>query len=631
MGGSSFSPSMLRRRRSAICSARFWRASGLLTASIHLPISSRLETLKFSIHLMTVFWPFRILANSGGSSGTRSSRSGGDGEVGYPADAGSSGLLHLLVDQDEVAAGSWVAGAGSAGLRPAEAGLREERGAEELAADLDGDTQAVHLLPRAGGFEGQPRDDPAESAAERLERRAETLCRTSFGSWRHAVPSRKIYTGCISIKSNPRIFLSAGEASGDQYGAELITELRGRMEGAEFFGLGGTKMEAAGLARMVRAEDVAHMGITEVLLHMPRVYGEYRRLVGAIKKQRPDVAVLIDFPDVNFRLAKELKKLGVPVVYFVSPQLWAWKRRRLRWVQERVDRMMVIFPFEETFYKARGVKAEFVGHPLAVAGGAVSSRVDYAAANMFANPEHPGTSTHIGRQWIALLPGSREKEIAANLPAMLEAAAILGPGYDFLIPVANTVDKSGVSELIFQKLIPRLQWPQSSITLVSDAREALFHARASVVASGTATVLAAVAGNPFVVVYRVSNMTYRVAKRLVAYPAEIPAQVDAAGNLRGGDGKSDCRAAGGSGAAAGAVYGRKCGGGAAGRCWQTGRSGSVWCPTWRRCGRSCCWRATRGRFRGWRAPFRDYWNAGPERQLQEPHGGTNCGFTGGAR
>ena len=159
--------------------------------------------------------------------------------------------------------------------------------------------------------------------------------------------------------------MSAGEASGDHYGAQLIAELRRRNPQLACFGLGGKEMEAAGLDRIVRAEDVAHMGITEVIRHMPRVYKAYRSLVAAIRQRRPDVAVLIDFPDVNFRLARELKKLGIPVIYFVSPQLWAWKRRRLRWVQQRVTRMMVIFPFEERFYRARGVEVRCVGHPLA--------------------------------------------------------------------------------------------------------------------------------------------------------------------------------------------------------------------------------------------------------------------------
>jgi lipid-A-disaccharide synthase len=317
------------------------------------------------------------------------------------------------------------------------------------------------------------------------------------------------------MTSNATIFLSAGEASGDQYGAELVAELRGRLAGAAFFGLGGTKMEAAGLRRVVRAEDVAMMGITEVIRHMPRIYGEYRRLVRSIKQQRPDVAILIDFPDVNFRLARELKKLGVPVVFFVSPQLWAWKRGRLRWVQERVARMMVIFPFEEAFYKARGVAAEFVGHPLAELALPSSSRDEYAAKY----------GLDLERLWIGLLPGSRWKEVTANLGEMVEMARHFPAEMEYLLPVASTIER--------QKLAEFCNGAAGSVRihLVDDAREALFHARASVVASGTATVQAAVIGNPFVVVYRVSGMTFRVAKRLVRYPVEIPAQEDEAGNL----------------------------------------------------------------------------------------------------
>jgi len=266
---------------------------------------------------------------------------------------------------------------------------------------------------------------------------------------------------------------------------------------------------------------------------MPSVYGECRRLVASIKERRPNIAILIDFPDVNLRLARELKKLDIPVIYFVSPQLWAWKRRRLRWVQQRVTRMMLIFPFEERFYHARGVDAEFVGHPLAELPVPTVSREEFAVKYMFTNSEDPQSSSHIGRPWIALLPGSRWKEVESNLPTMLEAAASLGPTYDFLIPVASTLDKNAVSDLVFRELLPRMPWPKSSITLVPDAREALHHARASVVASGTATVQAAVIGNPFVVVYRVSPVTFWLAKRLIDYPPEIwpPDQLDADGNL----------------------------------------------------------------------------------------------------
>jgi lipid-A-disaccharide synthase len=341
-------------------------------------------------------------------------------------------------------------------------------------------------------------------------------------------PSGKIYTGSIDQPPHPRIFLSAGEASGDHYGAQLITELRKRSLQLAFFGLGGKEMEEAGLDRIVRAEDVAHMGITEVIRHMPRVYRAYRSLVAVIRQRRPDVAILIDFPDVNFRLARELKKLDIPVIYFVSPQLWAWKRRRLRWVQQRVTRMMVIFPFEERFYRARGVDAQFVGHPLAELPKPTISREEYAAAHRL-DP---------ARQWIALLPGSRWKEITANLEVMIEMAHRFPLGYDYILPVASTIDRKELADFIAGH---DGWWPGDAdsamkachIRLVPDAREALHHARASVVASGTATVQAAVIGNPFVVVYRVSPLTFRLAKRLVRYPPEIwnPTQVDFDGNL----------------------------------------------------------------------------------------------------
>ena len=266
--------------------------------------------------------------------------------------------------------------------------------------------------------------------------------------------------------------------------------------------------------------------------------------------QRPDVAVLIDFPDVNFRLAKHLRQAGVPVVWFVSPQLWAWKRRRLRWVQQRVDKMLVIFPFEETFYRQRGVDAEFVGHPLVENAVMSMSRLAYAT-QFYLDPR---------KTWIALLPGSRWKEIHANLPALHELAmsdlisssaayttfdgdTTLQPSdpaahtrYEFLLPVASTIDSAALQLYIDELNAEHLKYfgPEAStlrLTLVPDAAEALFHARASVVASGTATVLAAVVGNPFVVVYRVSALTFALAKKLVEYPEELHAKPDVNGNL----------------------------------------------------------------------------------------------------
>ena len=321
---------------------------------------------------------------------------------------------------------------------------------------------------------------------------------------RHAITSIKIYTGFIVTTPNPTVFLSAGEASGDHYGAQLLDELRRRYPQLASFGLGGLEMEVSGLDRIVRAEDVAHMGITEVIRHMPSIYGRYRRLVASIKQRRPDIAILIDFPDVNLRLARELRKLNIPVIYFVSPQLWAWKRRRLRWVQQRVTRMMVIFPFEAAFYRARKVDAAFVGHPLAELPVPTLSREDYAHRQ----------NLDLAKPWVALLPGSRRKEVALNLPVMLEAAAILGEDYEYILPVASTLSREWLNQLTGVGQKPGLH-------LVPEAREALHHARAGVVASGTATVQAAVIGHPFVVVYRVSPITFRIARRLVRYPSEV--------------------------------------------------------------------------------------------------------------
>lgn len=317
----------------------------------------------------------------------------------------------------------------------------------------------------------------------------------------------------------PRIFLSAGEASGDHYGAQLIAELRSRTPQAAFFGLGGLEMAAEGFDRIVRAEDVAHMGITEVIRHMPSIYGKYRRLIRAIRNQRPDIAVLIDFPDVNFRLARELKRQGVPVVYFVSPQLWAWKRSRLRWVQQRVARMLVIFPFEAAFYRDRGVSATFVGHPLAELTTPQISRADFAALHHLDPAKH----------WIALLPGSRWKEIVSNLPVMVELTRSAPFEAEYILPVASTIDRGQLAAILAAE--QKRTDSAAAIRLVPDAREALTHARASVVASGTATVQAAVIGNPFIVVYRVSPLTFRIAKKLVRYPPEIPAEADRDGNL----------------------------------------------------------------------------------------------------
>jgi lipid-A-disaccharide synthase len=343
--------------------------------------------------------------------------------------------------------------------------------------------------------------------------------------------------GASMSDPNP-IFISAGEASGEAYGALLISALKIRLKAqgldAAFIGMGGQRMVDAGLERVVRAEDMAVMGITEVVSHLPRIYQEFRRLKRSIRERRPSLAILIDFPDIHFKLAEELHRLGIPVLFFVSPQLWAWKKHRIKLVQKYVDRMLVIFPFEEQFYRERGVQAEFVGHPLADLPLPTISREQFATESDL-DPQ---------KTWIALLPGSRAKEIRDNLPEMIKAAILLLHDYhleqnhpepQFVIPLAPTLTALQRSEV--ESLVSKLR-ENLTIRLVSDRRAkgtvtrtgcaaegtvgrtagALFHARASVVASGTATVEAALIGNPFVVVYRVSPITYAIAKRVVTVP-----------------------------------------------------------------------------------------------------------------
>jgi lipid-A-disaccharide synthase len=319
--------------------------------------------------------------------------------------------------------------------------------------------------------------------------------------------------------SDPTIFISAGEASGEHYGAMLIEELRNQLSErgvqATFVGMGGQRMVEAGLQRVVSSEDMAVMGITEVIRHLPRIYREYRKLKGAVQAHRPDIAILIDFPDIHFRLAEEFHRLDIPVIFFVSPQLWAWKKQRIKLVRKYVHKMLVIFPFEEPFYREHGVEAQFVGHPLADLPQPDISRAQFARES----------GLNSSRDWIGLLPGSRAKEIGDNLPQMLAAARILtlrgprGAGsrkeFEFIIPLAPTLNTSQ------RKMLAGLVKHHGDglpVKLVDDARAALMHSRASVVASGTATVEAALIGNPFVVVYRVSPLTFEIARRVVKVP-----------------------------------------------------------------------------------------------------------------
>jgi lipid-A-disaccharide synthase len=257
-------------------------------------------------------------------------------------------------------------------------------------------------------------------------------------------------------------------------------------------------MRAAGCDTVVDAKDLAVVGITEILSHLPKILTRYKRLIAEADRRKPSLAIVIDSPAFNWRVARQMKRRGIRTVYYVAPQFWAWRQGRVRLLRDYIDKALVIFPFEEKFYRDRGVDATFVGHPLAELPHPAIERIDYAA-QFHLDPAKP---------WITLMPGSRVKEVRMNLPTILESASQLGAAYEFLLPVAPTLDRSFLASRIGTQ----------TITLVPESLPALWHSRAGIVASGTATVEAAMMNTPFVMVYRVSPLTYLLGKPRVKVP-----------------------------------------------------------------------------------------------------------------
>jgi lipid-A-disaccharide synthase len=299
------------------------------------------------------------------------------------------------------------------------------------------------------------------------------------------------------------ILISAGEASGEMYGAQLIEALRRRDPSLEFFGVGGDRMRTAGCDTVIDAKDLAVVGITEILSHLPKILGLYRNLIREADRRKPDLAIVIDSPAFNWRVARQMKRRGIPTIYYVAPQFWAWRQGRVRLLRDYIDKALVIFPFEEKFYRDRGVDATFVGHPLAELPAPAITREAYADQFQI-DPK---------KQWITLMPGSRVKEVRMNFPTILESAGLLGDEYEYIIPIAPTLDR----DILIRAATTRGNIPER-VTLVPEALPALHHSRAGIVASGTATVEAAMMNTPFVMVYRVSPLTYLLGKPRVKVP-----------------------------------------------------------------------------------------------------------------
>ena len=298
-----------------------------------------------------------------------------------------------------------------------------------------------------------------------------------------------------------KILVSAGEASGDRYGAELVAALRKRLPEAEFFGCAGKRLRAGGVRPVAATEEIAVVGIFEVMAHVPRVIGVLRRLARAARRERPQLAILTDAPDFHLRLARKLKRYGIPIFYYVAPQVWAWRKGRLRVLRRVVDRLLCIFPFEEEYFRKNGVEASFVGHPLQGQVKATVSREEFFRAQGLDDTA----------PLIALLPGSRRGEAQRHLAPLLGAVERLRRGrrLNFVLPASTTTGKAFFEERISGSCVHIIE---------GDTENALGHADLALTASGTATVEAALLGVPMVVFYRVAAPSWLLGRLLVDVP-----------------------------------------------------------------------------------------------------------------
>ena len=297
-----------------------------------------------------------------------------------------------------------------------------------------------------------------------------------------------------------RVLMIAGEASGDLHGADLLRALRERVPRLEVFGIGGAGLRAAGMQTMVDAGEVATVGVVEAAAHLRQLYGVYRQLVRRLREDPPNLCILIDFPEFNLRLARAAKRAGVPVLYYIGPQVWAWRRGRVRTIAKRVDRLAVVFPFEPALYAGRECAVEFVGHPLLDRVGAGRSRDATRAAHGFATD----------RPLVLLLPGSRRSEIERILPGMLGAVRELAadPSRQFVLGLAPTVSREAVEALVAHAGV-------TVPVVAGETYDLMAAADLALVASGTATLECALLECPMVVVYRMARLTYAIAKVLV--------------------------------------------------------------------------------------------------------------------
>ena len=297
------------------------------------------------------------------------------------------------------------------------------------------------------------------------------------------------------------ILISAGEASGDLYASLLARELRRLWPDSEFFGCTGPRMRDAGVRTIVDSASLAVVGLLEVVAHIPRIYGEYRKLLAAVRERRPSLAILTDSPDFHLRLARRLKAAGVPIVYLVAPQAWAWRKGRLPVMQRTLDRLLCIFPFEEQFFCSHGVNATYIGHPLA---GLV--RPSLSKPDFFRKHRLP-----LERPLVTVLPGSRRGEAARHLPYLLDAVDRLyrEQAASFVLPASVTTGADFFRQKMGSAPVQVLE---------GETWDAIGHADLALAASGTVTIEAALLGTPMVTFYRVTSPSWVLGKFLVDVP-----------------------------------------------------------------------------------------------------------------
>lgn len=314
-----------------------------------------------------------------------------------------------------------------------------------------------------------------------------------------------------ATSSAPTILISAGETSGEMYAARLASALTART-GARFFGLGSEKMRAAGVDVVADYHSMAVVGIFEVIAKLPAVWRNWRRMEKEAARRKPQLAILVDSPGFNLGLGRRLRKQGIPVIYFIGPQVWAWRRGRVRTIRRLVQRILVIIPFEEKIYRDLGVPADFVGHPLADVVTATVTRDEFAARH--------GIDPH--RKIVVLLPGSRIGEMQRHMPILLDACRRLAsdPSPEFVLAATPGLAMQATKDCQASGLKIRV--------VTGETYNALAAADCALVSSGTATVECALLGTPMVVFYRVSRSSALVMRLMLRTPFVAMANLIAA-------------------------------------------------------------------------------------------------------